>query len=103
MKKVLLVIALFFTFICKALSQERLDFIDDANSVLQPPTMGVLGGPTGQGIGVVGSIEGAVEVGGLGSATYSIPIETPSGICNMQPGISITYNSQSSNGVLGWG
>ena len=103
MKKILLVIALFSLFTCTALAQDRLDFIDAANAVLSPPSNGVLGGVTGSGTGVVGAIGGSVDIGGLGGATYTIPIEVPNGIAGMQPGISIVYNSQSSNGLLGWG
>lgn len=103
MKKILLVIALFSLFTCTALAQDRLDFIDAANAVLSPPSNGVLGGVTGSGTGVVGAIGGTVDIGGLGGATYTIPIEVPNGIAGMQPGISIVYNSQSSNGLLGWG
>ncbi|MBR1514089.1 MAG: VCBS repeat-containing protein [Bacteroidales bacterium] len=62
-----------------------------------------MGGVTGLGTGVVGAIGGTVDIGSLGGATYTVPIEVPNGIAGMQPGLSIVYNSQSSNGLLGWG
>ena len=46
---------------------------------------------------------GAFSVGELGNATYSIPIEVPSGINEMQPSLSITYNSLGGNGICGLG
>lgn len=70
---------------------------------IYPPNNGVLGGPEGYGNGVVGAIEGSVSVNALGGAIYSIPINTPSDIGEIQPNLSVVYNSQSGNGLLGWG
>lgn len=52
---------------------------------------------------VVGAIGSSVDVTPLGGASYTIPIEVPEGVGGMQPNISINYNSQSGNGLLGWG
>ncbi len=52
---------------------------------------------------VVGAIGGTVDVTALGGASYTIPIRLPDGINGMQPSLSIIYNSQSGNGLLGWG
>ena len=51
----------------------------------------------------VGGTNGAFNVSATGGATYSIPIEVPQGIGGLHPNLSITYNSQSGNGLVGWG
>lgn len=52
---------------------------------------------------VVGAIGGTVDITALGGASYTIPVKVPEGIGGMQPNLSIVYNSQSGNGLLGWG
>lgn len=54
-------------------------------------------------ISIVGSIGGTVNTSTFGGAIYSIPLEIPKGVCNMQPEIGIIYNSQGGNGLLGYG
>lgn len=51
----------------------------------------------------VGSIEGSAAVGPDGSANYTIPIVVPPGINGVQPQLSVAYNSNISNGLLGIG
>ncbi len=51
----------------------------------------------------VGTIPGVFEVSNSGAANYIIPIELPAGINGIKPNISIAYNSQGGNGLLGMG
>lgn len=51
----------------------------------------------------VGTIEGNFDVSQTGAAVYTMAIEAPKGLGNMQPAIGISYNSQAGNGIAGWG
>jgi hypothetical protein len=51
----------------------------------------------------VGSISGGLDVSSTGAATYTIPIEVPPGTAGMQPAVSLSYSSQSGNGIAGFG
>jgi len=50
---------------------------------------------------VVGNLSGNFNVSPTGAATYSVPIECLPGINGMQPNISLEYNSQGGNGIVG--
>lgn len=70
---------------------------------VSPSNQGLTGGPYANQNGVVGAIDGMIDVGLMGSATYTIPIELPDGLGKMKPQLAICYNSQGRNGTLGWG
>ncbi|MES2206724.1 MAG: FG-GAP-like repeat-containing protein [Pseudomonadota bacterium] len=48
-------------------------------------------------------IPGNFNVSPVGAATYTIPIQTPPGIANIEPKLALSYNSRSGNGLLGVG
>lgn len=50
-----------------------------------------------------GSIKGNFQVSFTGAATYLIPIRVSPGTGGMQPALSIDYNSQSSQSIVGKG
>ena len=51
----------------------------------------------------VGGMGATFSVSPMGGATFSIPIEMPQGVGGLQPQLSIVYNSQSGNGMCGYG
>ena len=67
-----------------------------------PPSDGVYGGNDIDENCVVGSIPGVLNVGSTGAANYSIDIQLPQALGGMTPKLSMAYNSQSANGLLGW-
>lgn len=52
---------------------------------------------------VVGTVGGSVDINAMGGLVYSIPLELPTGINGLQPNLSINYDSQKGNGLMGWG
>lgn len=58
--------------------------------------------PTGNST-EVGITDGQLTVSLTGAATYNIPIAVPPGINGVVPQVSLSYNSQSGNGIAGYG
>ena len=51
----------------------------------------------------LGSLQGAYDTQTDGSFSYQIPIEVPPGINGVQASLSLNYNSNQRNGLVGWG
>ncbi len=59
--------------------------------------------PDVQAVSTIGTTAGNFRVDESGSANYAIPIMTASGAAGVVPQISLNYNSQAGNGVVGKG
>ncbi len=72
------------------------------NTTISPDenTAKLSGGSSSSGIG---ETIGELSVSLTGGASYNIPIAVPPGINGIVPEISLTYNSQSGNGLAGYG
>ena len=51
----------------------------------------------------VGTTGASLDVSSTGALTYSIPVALPPGVNNLVPKVSLAYNSQTGNGIAGWG
>ncbi|MEN2436559.1 SpvB/TcaC N-terminal domain-containing protein [Weeksellaceae bacterium A-14] len=52
---------------------------------------------------LIPTVNGEMNVNDSGALIYNIPIEVLKGINGFQPNLSLSYNSQSGNGLAGWG
>ncbi|MEM7360906.1 MAG: RHS repeat-associated core domain-containing protein [Pseudomonadota bacterium] len=52
---------------------------------------------------LVGSDGGSISVGNSGQATWSMPVEVPSGINGLAPNLTLSVSSTGGNGILGIG
>ena len=48
-------------------------------------------------------LSGSASISSTGAAIYSVAIEAPKGVGDLKPSIGIAYNSQSGNGLVGFG
>ena len=55
------------------------------------------------GATTIGQTMGNLSVSETGAAVYTIPIAVPRGIREVAPTLALTYNSQSGNGIAGYG
>lgn len=68
-----------------------------------PPSEGMYGGNSENNNDyVVGNIPASFNVSGTGAAVYAVDIQLPQTIGGMSPKLSLIYNNQSANGLLGW-
>jgi hypothetical protein len=52
---------------------------------------------------LAGTLPGTFEVNETGAGVYTIPIQIPPGSAGVQPGLSLSYNSQAGDDLLGMG
>jgi RHS repeat-associated protein len=52
---------------------------------------------------LVGATNGVFDVNALGGAAYTIPLGVPEGVGGFAPSLSLTYSSNSGNGIAGYG
>ena len=48
-------------------------------------------------------LDGTAAVTPTGGASYTVQVQVPKGYGDLKPSIALTYNSQSGNGIAGWG
>ena len=111
MKKLLLLLSVCYTLVC--FSQEELPYrtipwesFSEGNTYTPTETMLSSGSSItarGGGANTVGLTTGELSVSGTGAAVYTVPIAVPQGIKGVAPTLALTYNSQSGNGIAGYG
>jgi len=58
---------------------------------------------TAHSANLTGSLSATTEVSSLGGSTFQLPIQVPPGILGMQPALSVQYNNQQGDGLIGLG
>ncbi|UZD37493.1 polymorphic toxin type 23 domain-containing protein [Capnocytophaga ochracea] len=110
MKKLLLLLSVCYTLGSVAQESYPLQAIERTSfyaEPVDPPTETAL--PSGNiaardgGGNTVGLTTGELSVSGTGAAVYTVPIAVPKGIGGVAPTLALTYNSQSGNGIAGYG
>ena len=110
MKKLLLLLSVCYTLGSVAQESYPLQAIERTSfyaEPVDPPTETAL--PSGNiaardgGGNTVGLTTGELSVSGTGAAVYTVPIAVPQGIKGVAPTLALTYNSQSGNGIAGYG
>ena len=110
MKRFLFLITLFYSLNFTAQEVYPLQPIERTSFYAEPldePTYTEL--PSGSitaresGANTIGLTTGELSVSGSGAAVYTVPIAVPQGIGGVAPTLALTYNSQSGNGIAGYG
>ena len=110
MKRLLLLLSVCYTLGSVAQESYPLQAIERTSfyaEPVDPPTETAL--PSGNiaardgGDNTVGLTTGELSVSGTGAAVYTVPIAVPQGIKGVAPTLALTYNSQSGNGIAGYG
>ncbi|SQA93853.1 polymorphic toxin type 23 domain-containing protein [Capnocytophaga ochracea] len=110
MKRLLLLLSVCYTLGSVAQESYPLQAIERTSfyaEPVDPPTETAL--PSGNiaardgGGNTVGLTTGELSVSGTGAAVYTVPIAVPQGIKGVAPTLALTYNSQSGNGIAGYG
>ena len=71
--------------------------VDEIPAALDTRDIGVKVGP------ITGFLPGGFDTTSMGSAVYSIPITLPPGVGGMSPNVSLVYDSNGGNGLMGLG
>ncbi|MBP5170950.1 MAG: VCBS repeat-containing protein [Bacteroidales bacterium] len=80
------------------------EFVTQDGTLMADPFQGyVIGNTPSTPYYAVGGVPGTLTVSATGAAVYSIPIECPEGAGGLTPQLSLVYNSQSGDGLAGWG
>lgn len=82
-----------------ATSNESIPFLNNPNLPDPDLTNSMVGGSASD----IGETSGELSVSLTGGANYTVPIAVPPGINSVVPSISLSYSSQGSNGLAGFG